>query len=142
MEEIIIKCKKVLAGSASGEAMVSHAPLSINSEIDEINGKIKPKGHELEGMSVAGRILIYPESKGSSFAGLVLKSLAHFKCQPKAIVMVKQPDHTTIQGVIMADIPTVCLPDKDPVELIQTGDFVEVNATEGIVRVRKKSGNG
>lgn len=137
MEKITIKCKKILGGIASGEAMVSHTPISVNSEIDEINGQIKPKGHELEGMSVAGKILVYPESKGSSFAGLVLKSLAHFKCQPKAIVMVKEPDHTTIQGVIMADIPTVCLPDKNPLELIRTGDFVEVNATDGIITVKK-----
>ena len=137
MEEITIKCKKILGGVASGEAMVSHTPISVNSEIDEINGQIKPKGHELEGMSVAGKILVYPESKGSSFAGLVLKSLAHFKCQPKAIVMVKQPDHTTIQGVIMADIPTVCLPEKNPLELIRTGDFVQVNATDGVITVKK-----
>ena len=138
MEEITIRCKKILGGVASGEALVCHTPISWIGEVDETNGKILPKGHELEGMSVAGKILIYPEAKGSTFAGIVLKTLAYLKHQPKAIVMVKQPDHTTIQGVIVANIPTVCLPDKNPLELIETGDFVEVNATEGIIRVSKK----
>lgn len=138
MEEITIKCKKILGGIASGEALVSHVPISVVSEIDETNGTIRPKGHELEGISVAGKILIYPEAKGSTFAGLVLKTLVHFSCQPRAIVMVKQPDHTTIQGVIMADIPMVCLPERNPLELIKTGDFVEVNATDGIVTVKKQ----
>ena len=77
MEEITIKCKKVLGGVAYGEAMVSHVPISPVGDIDETNGKIRSKGHELDGMSVAGKILIYPESKGSSFAGMVLKTLAY-----------------------------------------------------------------
>jgi len=138
VEEITIKCKKIVGGVASGEAMVSHVPISFTSEVDEFSGKVKPRGHELEGMSVAGKIFVYPESKGSTLAGIVLKTLAYLKRQPKAIVMVKQPDHTTMQGVIMADIPTVCLPDKNPLELIKTGDLVEVNATDGVITVKKE----
>ena len=53
MEEITIRCKKILGGVACGEAMVSHVPISWVSEVDETDGKIVPKGHELEGMSVA-----------------------------------------------------------------------------------------
>ena len=138
LEEITIKCRKILGGVASGEAIVFHVPVSLLGEIDVTNGKVRLKGHELEGMSVAGKILIYPESKGSTFAGATLKTLAYFKCQPKAIVMVKQPDHTTIQGIIMADIPSVSLPEKNPLELIKTGDFVEVNATDGVIVLKKK----
>jgi predicted aconitase with swiveling domain len=138
MEEITIRCKKILGGVACGEAMVSRVPISWVSEVDETDGKIVPKGHELEGMNVGGKILIYPEAKGSTFAGVVLRTLAHFNCQPKAIIMVKKPDHTTIQGIIMSDVPAVCLPDKNPLEIIRTGDFVEVNATEGLIKVMKK----
>ncbi len=138
MEKITIKCKKIVSGVVSGEAMVSNVPLSFVGEVDRGNGKIRARGHQLEGMSVAGKILIYPESKGSTFAGMVLKALASVKCQPKAIVTVKQPDHTSIQGIIAADIPSVCLPEKNPLELIKTGDFVEVNATDGLITVKKK----
>jgi predicted aconitase with swiveling domain len=138
VEEITIKGKKILGGVVSGEAMVSHVPISWVGEIDETNGRIRAKGHELEGMSVAGKILVYPESKGSSVAGVILKTLAYLKCAPKAIVMEKQPDHTTIQGIIVGGIPTVYLPGKHPLDLIKTGDFVEVNATDGIITVKKK----
>ena len=103
MEEITIKCKKIIGGVASGEAMVSNVPLSFVGEIDASNGKVMAPGHQLEGMSVAGKILIYPESKGSTCAGMVLKTLANVDCQPKVIVTVKQLNHTTIQGII--DLP-------------------------------------
>jgi predicted aconitase with swiveling domain len=138
MAEISIKCRKIFGGSVYGEAIVSSVPLSLVSEIDEIDGTIRAKGHALEGKSVAQKILIYPESKGSTFAGVVLKNLVHNKCQPKAIVTIKQPDHSTIQGVIMAEIPAVCLPETDPLSFIKTGDMVEVNATEGILRFSKQ----
>jgi predicted aconitase with swiveling domain len=122
-------------GVASGEAMVSHVPISWVSEVDETNGNIVPTNHELEGRSVAGKILVYPEAKGSTFAGVVLRTLVHFKCEPRAIVMMKKPDHTTIQGIIMSNIPTVCLPERNLLEIIQTGDSIEVNATAGLVRI-------
>jgi len=138
MEETIIRCKKVLGGLVTGEALVSHVPISFVGEIDEATGVVRPKGHELEGMSVADKIIVYPEAKGSTFVGVTLEVMAYFKCQPKAIVMVKEPDHATIQGIIVTNIPAVCLPDKDPLKLIATGDLLEVNATEGIVTVKKK----
>jgi len=50
VQEITIRCKKILGGVASGEAMVSHVPISWVSEVDETDGKIVPKAHELEGM--------------------------------------------------------------------------------------------
>jgi len=31
----------------------------------------------------------------------------------------------------------VCLPEKNPLDLIKTGDFVEVNASEGIITLKK-----
>jgi len=135
MQEITVRCKRILGGAASGEAMVSHVPISWVSEVDETNGNIVPKNHELEGRSVAGKILVYPESKGSTFAGIVLRTLVHFKCEPKAIVMMKKPDHTTIQGIIMSNIPAVCLPEQNLLEIIKTGDCIEVNATEGLIRI-------
>lgn len=138
MQETTIKCKKILGGIASGEALVSHTPISWGGEIDESNGKIRVRGHELEGMSVSGKILVYPEAKGSTFTGKMLQTLASFNCQPGAIIMVEHPDHTTIQGVIVANIPMVCLPEKDPLMLIKTGDFVEVNATDGIITLGKQ----
>ena len=139
MDEITIKCKKIVGGVASGEVMVSHTPISWVSEVDETNGRIMPKGHELEGMSVAGRILIYPEAKGSTFVGVTLEVMADFKCQPKEIVMLEQPDHATMQGVIVANIPTVCLPEENSLALIHTGDFVEGDATNGLIRVKPTS---
>jgi predicted aconitase with swiveling domain len=41
---------------------------------------------------------------------------------------------------IVLDIPTVDGLDKDPLKIIETGDWVKVDAKKGIVEVTKKSG--
>ncbi|MFC1945148.1 aconitase X swivel domain-containing protein [Chloroflexota bacterium] len=137
MSDITIKCRKLLGGIASGEAMVSHTAISPTGEIDETTGVVRVKGHELEGMCIAGKILIYPESKGSAGIGLMLKTLAYLKLQPSAIIVNKMPDHATIQGIILANIPTVYEPEHDVLDIINTGDKVEVNANESKIIIRR-----
>jgi len=73
------------------------------------------------GKNVAGKILVYPESKGSTCAGMVIKTLANVKCQPKAIVTVKQPDYTSIQGII--DLPPKNRSSLNVRRRVRMGDF-------------------
>ena len=41
-------------------------------------------------------------------------------------------------GAIISDIPMVDRLDADPVALIKTGDYVELDADKGTVKVRNK----
>ena len=66
MAERMIRARGVVRGTAEGKALVSPAPISFLGDVDMETGEIVAAGHPLRGRSVAGRVLVYPEAKGSS----------------------------------------------------------------------------
>ena len=66
MQQILIKCKVAVKGSAEGNALVLNEALSflegVNMETGEFNEDSYP---ELKGQNLAGKIIIYPYGKGS-----------------------------------------------------------------------------
>ena len=58
--------RKIFKGKISGEALVSSDSISFYGGVDPDNGVIVEKGHDLEGQSVAGKILVFPSGKGST----------------------------------------------------------------------------
>ena len=45
------------------------------------------------------------------------------------------PDSSLVQGAILAKIPIVCDPAEDVLQIIKSGDKVEIDGTEGMIRV-------
>jgi hypothetical protein len=139
MAEKIFKAHKVAKGKAQGEALVSQSPISFLGGVKPETGLIVEKGHELEGVSVSDKILIFPVGKGSTAGSYQLYELTYYKKAPKAIINLRADPIVAI-GAIISDIPMVDKMEQNPLEVIQTGDLVEVDADQGIVRVRSKSG--
>ncbi len=137
MAEIILKGHKVTGGRAEGEALVSKELLSFLGGVDPKTGLVTEKGHELEGVCVEGKILVFPSGKGSSSGAWQLCELAYNKQAPKGIINVKA-DPVIAVGAIMSNIPMVDRLDQDPLQVIRTGDWVEVDADNGTVRVKPK----
>jgi predicted aconitase with swiveling domain len=125
-----IRFKPVLAGKAKGKALVLREPISFQGEIDE-EGKIVVSGNPYVGETVAGKILIYPEAKGSSGGCMMLRLLAKRGKKPAAIVNTRNLDPNLVEGAILAGIPMLCYPQADPYEMIATGDLVEVDGEAG-----------
>jgi hypothetical protein len=121
-----------LPGKAVGEALVLREPISFQGEIDE-EGFIVVAGHPYAGKSVSNKVLIYPEAKGSSGGCMMLRLLAKRGKKPAAIVNTRNLDANLVEGAILADIPMLCYPEKDPYELISTGDRVEVDGETGLL---------
>ena len=67
-EMMKINAKSVTRGIAEGEALISHMPISFMVGMDPDTGIIREPGHELEGQSVAEKILVFPMAKGSATA--------------------------------------------------------------------------
>ena len=132
MDRIKIKFKGILPGRAVGEALVLREPIGFQGEIDE-EGNIVAAGHPYAGESVSNKILIYPEAKGSSGGCMMLRLLAKRGKKPAAIVNTRNLDPNLVEGAILADIPMLCYPEKDPYEIISTGDRVEVDGETGIL---------
>ena len=135
--EKAVKCRRICAGSGEGEALVCTEPIGFNFSIDVVTGRIMEHGHSLEGVSIKDKVLIFPYGKGSTGGSYVLYQLARAKTGPAAIINLNT-EPIIASGAIMGGIPTVDHLEDDPYELIETGDFVRVNADEGIVTVVKK----
>lgn len=127
--------RTISPGKVEGEALVSKEPIGFYGGIDAKTGLFIEKGHELEGKSVKGKILVFPCGKGSTVGSYVIYGLAKNNQGPLAIVN-KETETIVATGVILAGIPCV---DGIPVEKITTGDHVAVDAAAGTVTVTRKS---
>jgi predicted aconitase with swiveling domain len=137
IQKIVLKGKTVSKGKAEGEAIVTKMPISITGGLNPYNGKIVEKGHELEGQSVAGKILVFPHGKGSTTGPWQFYVAYKRGNAPKAIINVKAEAVVAVSAIITGT-PMVHMLDKNPLEVIETGDYVAVDAYNGIVEVTKK----
>jgi predicted aconitase with swiveling domain len=88
---------------------------------------ITEKGHDLEGQSIAGAILVFPRGKGSTVGSYILYRLQKNGHAPLAIINAECETITAV-GCIIAEIPCV---DQVDLSFIQTGITIEVNADKG-----------
>jgi hypothetical protein len=120
-------------GKAEGEAIVSKEPIGFYGGIDAKTGVVIEKGHELEGQSVKGKILVFPQGKGSTVGSYVIYGLKKNGVAPSAIVN-QETETIVATGVILAGIPCV---DKIDINKIKTGDRLKLDADEATVELVK-----
>lgn len=118
------------------EALVSHEPICFYLT-DPKTGIIRERRHELAGKSVANRILVFPSGKASSVVQidglykLVTNNLA------LRVMIVKDVETVLVVTAFISKIPLVDRLEKDPLTVLDTNDYVKVNAEEGIVGITK-----
>lgn len=128
---MILSGRKISPGAASGEALVTSMGISFFGGVDPQTGCVVEKGHELEGQSVAGRVLVFPTGKGSTVGSYTLYRLKKAGLAPAAIVNAEAETITAV-GCIIAGIPCV---DHIPIEQIRTGMQVRVDGETGCVEM-------
>ena len=128
---MIFKGRTINPGKAEGAAVVSREPIGFYGGIDPKTGVFIEKGHELEGKSVAGKILVFPKGKGSTVGSYVIYGLAANKVAPSAIVN-QETETIVATGVILAGVPCV---DGIPTEKIPNGARLKVDADAGTVEI-------
>jgi predicted aconitase with swiveling domain len=124
--------RKIYKGIAEGEAIVTKDGISFYGGVDPDTGKVVEVGHELEGQSITGKILVFPTGKGSTVGSYTLYRMKKNKTAPAAIVN-EQIDTIIAVGCIISEIPCV---DKIDVKEIKTGQKMVVNGSEGTVEVK------
>jgi predicted aconitase with swiveling domain len=135
--KIKLSCHKIVGGTGEGEALVSHEPICFYLT-DPKTGIIREKSHELAGKSVAHKILVFPSGKASSVVQIDgLFKLASRGLAPKAMI-VKDVETVLVVSAVLSKVPLVDRLERDPFDVIQTGDIVKVNADKGIVTLEKK----
>jgi len=123
--------RKISTGNAAGEALVTSMGISFYGGVDPETGNIVEKGHDLEGQSIAGRVLVFPTGKGSTVGSYTLYRLKKAGLAPAAIINTESETITAV-GCIISDIPCV---DHIPIEKIQTGMQASVDGESGVVEV-------
>ncbi len=123
--------RKVFTGKATGEALVSEEGISFYGGVDPDSGNVVEKGHPLEGESIAGKILVFPQGKGSTVGSYTMYRLKKNGKAPAAIIN-KECETIVAVGAIISEIPCV---DKIDIEKIPQGASVEVDAEKGVVKI-------
>jgi len=134
---IILRGRGLVKGKAEGEAIVSRQPISFVGGVDPSTGVVIERGHELEGQSIRGKVLVFPYGKGTTYNPFALFAMKRRGTAPAAIINVKA-EEIVLTGAILAEIPFIDRLDKSPLEVIESGDFVRVDGETGTVEVIKK----
>lgn len=138
MKKIVLKGRKIVGGQAEGEALVSSQSISFGGGIDPYTGNVTERGHPLMNENIKGKILVFPMGKGSSW----FSPMAHVSrlagTNPKAIIVREINPQVALATVVM-HIPGIAYLDKNPTEVISTGDWVRIDADKGLVEIKSRS---
>jgi predicted aconitase with swiveling domain len=125
------KGRKIYAGQATGEALVSKMGISFFGGVDPESGVVVERDHDLEGQSINGKVLVFPKGKGSTVGSYTLYRLKQAGKAPLAIINAECETITAV-GCIIAEIPCV---DQVPIGKLQSGQRLSVDGEQGTVTV-------
>lgn len=126
---MIIRGRGIAKGIASGEILVSIAPLSFLSGVNPDTGVIIEQGHPLRGTSITGKVLVFEYGKGSTVGSYVLYALSRNGHAPAAIVN-GEAEPIIVVGAIISGIPMIDRLEV-PINCLRTGTRATVNGDTG-----------
>ena len=124
--------RTIYQGTATGEALVTSMGISFFGGVDPDTGLIVEKGHQLEGQSISGKVLVFPSGKGSTVGSYTLYRLKMNGVAPVAIVNAECETITAV-GCIIAEIPCV---DHVPLDQFATGARVSIDGAQGLIEIQ------
>lgn len=130
------RCRSIVSGKASGEALVSEEPMCFYL-CDPETGEVIEKNHPLQGKSVAGKVLVLKSGKGSSVVQVDGFYQLWVKGNLPAAIIVKDTEPVLVSSAVVVDAIMVDRMETDPFEAIRDGDFVTVDAESETIEVRR-----
>ena len=129
MNSTVLTGRRIFPGQTKGDALVSKMGISFYGGVDPDTGIVVEAGHDLEGQSIAGKILVFPTGKGSTVGSYVLYRLKKNGHAPAAIINADCETITAV-GCIISEIPCV---DHIDISALQSDDRLLVDADNGRV---------
>jgi predicted aconitase with swiveling domain len=133
---IVLRGRTVYGGRAEGEALVTRQTIPGWGGVNPMLGVITETQHELRGQSFKDKILVCRGAKGSSGWSAMYHTTRLAGTAPKAVVFNEMTTKIAL-GVIVMRVPSVTDLDRDPLDVIETGDWVIVDGDRGTVEVIK-----
>lgn len=135
-EKIVLRGRTVVGGRSQGIALVTTQTISGWGGINERDGSIIERRHELVGQSFAGKILVFPGAKGSSGWSAFFHMTRINGVAPAAMLFTRMTTKIAL-GAVVTRVPAMTDFDQDVFCAIRTGDHVEVDADQGIITVTR-----
>ncbi len=111
-----LKVRPIVDGRALGEVLFSPDPIQFLQGVDPEKGIVSDQKSSIYRVSFSGRILVFPNTVGSSVGAYVIYRLKKNAKAPKAFVN-QNTDITTASGCAIAGIPLFDLPENNISEL-------------------------
>jgi len=142
MEEskIVLKGRGLTYGKGEGEAIVY--PYSI--EIGTISGGVVRERGPIFGQRILDKVCIFRSGRGTTHGGAFVIKMIRDMTAPRAIVYLES-EPIVVGGALMAQelygrtVPIVDRLERNPLEVIENGDYVSVDADKGEVTITKKT---
>lgn len=134
---IVLGGRGVVPGRAEGEALVTRQAIPGWGGVNPREGVITETRHELRGTSFAGKVLVCRGAKGSSGWSAMYHTTRLAGTAPAALVFTEMTTKVALGAVVMR-VPSVTDLDRDPFDLIETGDWVIVDGDAGTVEIVKR----
>lgn len=139
-ETIVLRGRTVVGGTAEGWALVTKETISGWGGVNPMDGTIIETRHELRGQSFKDKVLVFRGAKGSSGWSVMFHTCRLAKTAPKAMIFNEMTNKVALGAVVMR-VPSVTELDRDPLQIIETGDWVRVDGDRGVVEITKKKQN-
>ncbi|MGF0313346.1 aconitase X swivel domain-containing protein [Rhodococcus sp. IEGM1428] len=126
--------RSLTAGSAHGQAVKLTEPLNAWGELDPKTGVIVHQGHPQHGKSLAGKVLVMWESRGSGANAQVFAQVWANEKGPVGIILAV-PDYVLCVGAVVSNevygisCPIVVLDANDYDDLID-GNYLTIDSSE------------
>ena len=134
---IVMRGRTVYGGRAEGEALVTRQTIPGWGGVNPVQGVITETQHELRGQCFTDKVLVCRGAKGSSGWSAMYHTARLAGRAPKALVFNEMTTKIALGAVVMR-VPSVTDLDRDPLDVIETGDWVIVDGDRGTVEVIKK----
>jgi predicted aconitase with swiveling domain len=134
--DVLIRGRKVVGGVCEGEALTTRETISGWGGVNPMKGEIIETHHELRGQSFAGKILVFPGAKGSSGWSAMFHTTRLTGMAPIGLLYNVTTTKAALGAVVMR-VPTMTDFDSEPLDQIDTGDWVRIDADNETVSVWK-----
>ena len=118
-----LKIRAIVDGHAKGEIIYSAQPIAFLQGVDTEKGSVSDPKSPIFDQPFAGKILVFPNTVGSSVGAYVIYRLKKNRKAPKAIVN-QTTDIITASGCAIAGIPLFDLPENAISELSSAKEVV------------------
>ncbi len=126
-----IKGRSIFPGNVKGEALVSKMSISFFGGVDPDTGIMTEIGHDLEGISISGKILVFPTGKGSTVGSYTLYRLMFNNIAPIGIINIDCETITAV-GCIISEIPCI---DHIDINNLKSGTLLSMDGQAGTLEI-------